>query len=392
MATSTGMPTKRDYYEVLGIERTAAAAEIKTAYRKLARQHHPDVNPDDPSAEEKFKEVQEAYDVLSDDRKREVYDRYGHEAAQRGGPGAGGPGGFDPFGGFGDIFDVFFGGQGAAQGRRAGPQRGADLRYDLEVTLEEAYAGVEKPIRIPRIENCDTCSGSGAAPGTKPEKCPVCNGAGQVRRTQNTILGTIQSVAPCDRCSGRGQIVKTPCQTCEGRGRVRKQRDLTVDVPPGVDDGMQMPLRGEGEAGALGGPPGDLYIFFHVKEHPIFERDGSDLYAEVPVTFTQAALGDDIPVPTIGGEKGRVTVPEGTQTGTRFRLRNLGMPDVRSPERRGDLNVVVKVQTPTKLTDEERDLLRKLATVRGEKAGENPPPPHKGWFDRLKETITGHDG
>jgi len=392
-STTTGMPTKRDYYEVLGIERGAGGAEIKTAYRKLARQYHPDVNPDNPDAEEKFKEVQEAYDVLSDDRKREVYDRYGHEAAQRGGNGfPGGAGGFDPFGGFGDIFDVFFGGQGGAGGRRGGPQRGADLRYDLEVTLEEAYAGVEKPIRIPRVENCDTCSGSGAAPGTKPETCPVCNGQGQVRRTQNTILGSIQSVAPCERCSGRGQIVKTPCQTCEGRGRVRKQRDLTVEVPAGVDDGMRMPLSGQGEAGALGGPPGDLYVFFHVKEHPIFERDGVDLYAEVPITFTQAALGDDVPVATIGGEKGRVTVPEGTQTGTRFRLRGQGMPDVRSPERKGDLHVVVKVQTPTRMTDSERDLLRQLATLRGEKAGEAPSAPQKGIFDRIKEAFTGHDG
>ncbi len=384
--------TKRDYYEVLGIERGADMATVKAAYRKLARQYHPDVNKE-PDAEEKFKEVQEAYAVLTDEEKRARYDRFGHDGMNGGSGGFPGGGGFDPFGGgFGDIFDVFFGGGGGG-GRRGGPQRGADLRYNLEVTLEEAYAGAEKVIRIPRVETCDTCKGNGAAPGTRPETCSVCNGQGQVRRTQNTILGTIQTLVPCPRCEGRGETVATPCGECKGQGRVRRQRELTVAVPPGVDSDMQMPLRGQGEGGTFGGPPGDLYVFFQVKEHPVFERDGLDLYAHVPLTFAQAALGDTIPVPTIGGEKGTISVPEGTQPGRQFRLRGMGMPDVRDKSRRGDLHIVVTVQVPTKLSDRERELIRQLATLRGEKAGETPEPitGHKGFFTRLKEAFTGSD-
>lgn len=383
------MVTKRDYYEVLAVERDAAPEDIKKAYRKLARQHHPDVNPGNKDAEERFKEVAEAYEVLSDEQRRQVYDRYGHQSPGMGGGGGGGPEGF---GGFGDIFDIFFNGAGGTQGRgRGGVQRGSDLRYDLEVTLEEAYRGVEKTIRLPRVENCDTCAGSGAAPGTKPETCAACNGQGQVRHAQNTILGTFQTLAPCARCAGRGRTVKSPCATCQGQGRVRKTRDFKIPVPPGVDDGMQMPLRGEGESGAQGGPSGDLYIFFHIKTHPQFERQGRDLYTEAAISFTQAALGDEIPVPTVGGEKGTVTIPEGTQTASTFRLRNLGMPDVRNPNLRGDLHVVVRVDVPTKLTDEEKKLLRQLAVLRGEK----PAQEQKSIFERvkegIKEAVMGHD-
>lgn len=379
------MTTKRDYYEILGVEKTAQVEDIKKAYRRLARQYHPDVNPGNQEAEEKFKEVAEAYEVLSDEEKRSRYDRFGHQAA-----GGGGGEGFEGFGGFGDLFDIFFNGAAGGGGSRSrtGPQRGSDLRYDLEVTLEEAYRGVEKPIRFPREETCEACTGSGAAPGTTAETCTACAGAGQVRSVQNTILGTMQTVVPCARCSGRGKTVKTPCPTCQGRGRARKTREMKVNVPAGVDDGMQMPLRGEGEAGQFGGPPGDLYIFFRVREHPRFERQGRDLYTEIPISFTQAALGDDIEVPTLGEDKGSVTVGEGTQTGTVFRLRGLGMPDVRNQNVKGDLHVVVKVEVPTKLTDEERKLLRQLAALRGEKPANEH---HKGLFDRLKEAFTGHE-
>ncbi len=379
------MVTKRDYYEVLGVEKDADASAVKSAYRRLARQYHPDVNPDDKAgAEEKFKEATEAYEVLSDDNKRQVYDRYGHQAPGMGGNGAAGAEGF---GGFGDLFDLFFNGQGGASGggRRGGPQRGADLRYDLEVTLEEAYRGVEKNIRLPRVETCETCSGNGAAPGTTPETCTACNGQGQVRHTQQTVLGTFQTLAPCARCGGRGKTIKTPCATCDGKGRIRKTRDLPIAVPAGVDDEMQMPIRGEGEAGALGGPSGDLYIAFHVKDNPLFERRGLDLITEVPLSYTQAALGDEVQVATVGGEKTNVSVPEGTQPGAVFRVRGSGMPDVHNPNRKGDLHVVAKIDVPTKLSDEEKKLLRQLATLRGEKA----PHESKSLFDRVKDAITG---
>ena len=292
---------KRDYYEVLQVERSANGDEIKRAYRQLARKLHPDVNPGDHAAEEQFKEVSEAYEVLSDDQKRQVYDRYGHQGFSGGGGpggGAGGPG-FEGFAGFGDLFDILMNGGGGGQGQQRGPQRGADLRYDLEVTLEEAYRGVEKTIAFPRIETCDTCAGSGAAPGTKPETCKECSGSGQVRVARNAFFGTIQQVVPCARCGGRGRIIPTPCPTCQGKGRIEREHQMTVNIPPGVDTGMQMPLRGEGEAGAQGGPSGDLYLFFGVQDDARFERKGRDLRSRAPLTFAQAALGDEITVPTV---------------------------------------------------------------------------------------------
>ena len=376
------MPTKRDYYEVLELDREADESAIKSAYRKLARKYHPDVNPGNHEAEEKFKEVAEAYEVLSDKDKRQVYDRYGHEALNGGGPG-GGPG-FEGFGGFGDIFDIFFNGAQGGRGR-GGAQRGADLRYDLEVTLEEAYTGVEKAVRLQRIETCETCAGSGAAPGTKPITCTGCGGQGQIRHTQNTILGTFSTMAPCARCGGTGRTVPSPCPTCQGQGRARKIREFTINVRAGVDDGMRFQYPGEGESGALGGPPGDLYVFFHVKKHPLFERQDQDLYVEIPISYTQAALGDEVSVPTLSGEKGTITVPEGTQTGSVFRLRGQGMPDVGGRGGKGDLHVAVKVDVPTRLSEEEKKLLRQLAGLRGEK----PTHEHKGLFERIKEAVVG---
>jgi len=374
---------KRDYYEVLGVERSATLEEVKRAYRQMARKHHPDVNPDDKAAEEKFKEIAEAYEILSDEQKRAAYDRYGHSASGNGG-GSGGEG----FGGsgFGDIFDLFFGGAAGGGARRGGPQRGNDLRYNLEVSLEEAYTGIEKEIRFPRVETCETCRGTGGKPGTSPTTCVQCAGQGQVRQTQSTFLGQIQTVVTCPRCSGRGKIYPETCETCKGAGRERKTKVLNLTVPPGVDDGMQMPIRDEGEGGTLGGPAGDLYVFFQVKEHNKFQRQGRDLFAEIPISFTQAALGDDISVPAVNGENGEIKVPEGTQTGTTFRLRGFGMPDVRNATVKGDLHATVRVVVPTKLTEDEKKALREFANLRGEKR-EEP----KGFFDRIKEAFTGHE-
>lgn len=378
------MVTRRDFYEVLEVERSADGTEIKAAYRRLARKYHPDVNPDDPTAEEKFKEVQDAYSVLSDDSKRQMYDRYGHDAPG-GFPGAG-QGGFA--GGFGDIFEILYNGVQQGRGSRGGPQRGADMHYDLEVTLEEAFSGVEKEIRMPRVETCDTCKGSGAAAGSEPETCANCKGQGQVRQVTNTFLGPMQQITTCPNCSGRGKIVKNPCTDCQGDGRVRHTRDLKISVPPGVDSGMQMPIQGQGEAGLFGGPYGDLYIEFYVKPHSQFERRNKDLFLEVPVSYTQAALGDEIPLKAVNGENISFTFPEGTQTGTDFRMRGQGMPDVLRPgSARGDLHARVKVVVPTRLNEEEKKLLRDLAEIRGEKAAQEP----KGFFERMKDRVLGAD-
>ncbi len=381
--------TSTDYYETLSVARDADADAIKKSYRKLAREYHPDVNHE-PGAEARFKEIQSAYEVLSDPEKRSRYDRFGAEGV------GGAAGGGDPFGGMGgDIFDFINMGFGGGAARRPGsPERGADVRYDLSVTLEEAYKGGEKTVTLPKVETCGTCKGNGAEPGTKPETCSQCQGAGQVRRIQNIpLLGRVQTMAPCDKCGGEGKTVKTPCHTCAGRGRVRAERPVTIPIPVGIADGMQMPLTGEGNAGANSGGAGDLYVFFSVAEHPLFERDGADLYTEVPLTFTQAALGDTVPVPTISGDAQTVTVPEGTQSGTVFRVPKQGMPDIRSrTNAKGDLHVTVSVQTPKKLSDAERKLLQDLAVLRGEKSGEIAPvvEEHQGVFDKLKNIFTGH--
>jgi molecular chaperone DnaJ len=345
--------SKRDYYEVLGVARTAPDTEIKSAYRKLALKFHPDRNPGDKAAEEKFKEAAEAYAVLADTDKRHMYDRFGHA-----GLGGAATGGFDPtvftgfediLGGLGDIFglgDMFGGGR-----RRGGPQRGADLRYDLEISFEESARGAETTIQIPRHEACESCHGSGAAPGSKPTSCPQCQGRGQVRYQQ----GFFTVARTCGQCRGTGSIISSPCQTCRGAGRVQKEKKLTVRIPPGIATGQRLRLSGEGEGGPGGGPHGDLYVVIHVQDHAFFQRDGNDLYCEIPLNFTTLALGGEITIPTLDGDEA-FTVPESTQTGSTFRLRGRGMPDV-SGRGKGDLLVTVKVITPKKLSREQRKLL-----------------------------------
>jgi len=379
------MPGKRDYYEVLGVDRSATADEIKKEYRRLARQFHPDVNKA-PDAAEKFKEATEAYEVLSDPEKRAAYDRFGHAAfegpAGGGGAGAGG-GGFDPFGGFADlgfedIFDAFFGGGGRRRAR--GPVRGADLRYDLELDFEEAAFGIETEISVPRVEVCPHCHGNKAEPGTPIRTCPECGGTGEVRRVQQTPLGRLVNVHTCPRCRGEGQTVETACRECRGAGVVRRTRRIRVKVPAGIEDGQRIRLAGEGEAGERGGPPGDLYVFVTVRPHPFFRREGRDIHCEVPISFVQAALGDEIEVPTLEGTA-TLKIPEGTQTGTVFRMRGKGVPDVRGFGR-GDQYVTVKVVTPTHLTDEQRDLLRRFARAGGEQ-----PQGERGFFNRMRDAF-----
>jgi len=363
------MTNKRDYYEVLGVSRDADEAEIKKAYRRLALQYHPDRNKDDPNAAEKFKEINEAYEVLSDPEKRAQYDQFGHAAF---GGGAEGFGGFEsPFGGFGDlgdIFDAMFGGAfGGGARRHTGPQPGADLRLNLEITLEEAATGVEKEIEVPRTEECPHCRGVGAEPGTQPRICPTCMGTGQVRTVQTTILGRFETVRTCGQCQGQGRIIDKPCRECRGRGRVRRVRRITVKVPAGVDTGHRLRMAREGEAGERGGPPGDLYVYIHVKPHRLFKRQDDDLILEMPISFVQAALGDTIEVPTLDG-KARLEIPEGTQPGTVFRLRGKGMPRLKG-HGKGDLHVQVRVEIPARLTARQKEILQEFARTL-EKGGE----------------------
>lgn len=376
------MTTKRDYYEVLGLDRTATPDAIKAAYRKLARQNHPDLNPDDPGAEARFKEVAEAYEVLSDASKRQAYDRFGHDGPSAMGGGNAGQG----FGGFDDLFSAVFGGAFGGQQRAANaPQRGADLETSITLTLEDAFRGGEKTVRIPRVETCGTCSGSGATPGSSVETCVGCGGVGQIRQTQSLGFMTVQNVVPCAKCGGRGKAIKDPCADCAGRGRVQRHREIQVPVPPGVDDGMQLPLPGQGQAGSNGGPAGDLYVTFQVSDHERFERDGLDLFVELPLTFAQAALGDDVPVPTLEGADVSIKVPEATQAGNRFLLKGHGMPDVRNPLRRGNLHAIAKILVPTKLTGEEKAALRYFAELRGEEPGTGRLPDEpRGLFGRFR--------
>jgi molecular chaperone DnaJ len=381
---------KRDYYEVLGVGKTANEQEIKSAYRKLALKYHPDRNPGDKGAEEKFKEAAEAYAVLADADKRSAYDRFGHA-----GVGAGmGSGGFDPtiFSDFGDIFgnlgDLFgFGDIFGTGRRRGGPQRGADLRYDIEIPLEEAARGVETTIQIPRQEACGTCHGSGAAPGTTAVTCPQCRGRGQVRYQQ----GFFTVAQTCPQCRGAGQIIARPCAACHGSGHVAAERRLTVKVPPGIASGQRLRLRGEGEAGAAGGPPGNLDVVVHVPEHPFFKRDGDHLYCEMPVTFPTVALGGDIRVPTLGGEETVLRIPEGTQSGTILRVRGKGMPSI-SGRGHGDLHVAVVVTTPKKLTRDQRRLLEQLAGTLPDEQTEPRSRPEaeqdKSVFEKVRDMFS----
>jgi molecular chaperone DnaJ len=380
---------KRDYYEVLGVARTANDQEIKSAYRKLALKYHPDRNPGDKAAEERFKESAEAYAVLADAEKRTAYDRFGHA-----GLGAGvGAGGFDPtiFAGFEDIFgnlgDLFgFGDLFGGPRRRGGPQRGADLRYDLEIAFEESAKGTETTIQIPRRENCGTCHGTGAAAGTSAVACPQCRGRGQIRYQQ----GFFTVAQTCPQCRGGGQIISKPCATCHGSGQVTEQRRLNVKIPPGIASGQRLRLRGEGEAGAAGGPAGNLDVVVHVQDHAFFRRDGDDLYCEIPVSFPTLALGGELRVPTLNGDE-TLRVPEGTESGTVLRLRGKGMPNI-TGRGQGDLHVIVQVMTPRKLTKEQKKLLEQLAATlpaqQMEPKGRSDDDHERSVFERVKDIFS----
>ena len=374
---------KRDYYEVLGVDKNASADDIKKAYRKSAMKYHPDRNPGDKEAEEKFKELGEAYEVLSDPEKKSRYDQFGFAGVDPnygGGAGGfgGGFGGFGDFGDLGDIFGSFFGG-GRRQSTQNAPRRGENVGARLDLTFEEAAFGVEKDVAAQRIENCSVCNGSGSADG-KVETCSQCRGSGQVRTVQ-TIMGMqMQSTATCPQCSGRGKIVKNPCNTCRGKGKVRRTQKIKVKVPAGIDHGQTVRIRGEGCVGSNGGPNGDLMVDVYIRQHPIFERDGIHVYCEVPITFTQAALGAEIEVPTLDG-KVKFDIPEGTQTGKLFSLSGRGIPAVNNPKRRGDHRFTVVVETPTKLTKEQKELLRKLDETMDKKSN----PKRNKFFDTIKD-------
>lgn len=375
------MANKRDFYDILGVARNATDDEIKKAYRKLAMKYHPDRNPDSKEAEGKFKEAKEAYEMLSDPQKRAAYDQYGHAGVDpnMGGFGGGGQG----FGGFsdafGDIFGDIFGG-GSARGGRGGPQvyRGADLRYSMEITLEEAAHGHETQIRVPSWSNCDSCGGDGAEPGSKVETCTTCHGAGQVRVAQ----GFFSMQQTCPRCSGSGKYIPKPCKKCHGAGKIKSQKTLEVKIPAGIDDGMRIRSSGNGEPGVNGGPSGDLYVEVHIKEHPVFQREGEDLHCEMPISFIDAALGGEIEVPTLSG-KASFDVPEGTQSGRVFRLRSKGIKSLRTALP-GDLYIHVQVETPVKLNETQKYLLRKFDESL-KSGGSKHSPQQKGWLDRVKD-------
>ncbi|HHW30206.1 MAG TPA: molecular chaperone DnaJ [Clostridiaceae bacterium] len=376
------MSNKRDYYEVLGVDKNASDEDIKKAFRKLAKKYHPDVNPDDKDAAEKFREVNEAYQVLSDPQKRAQYDQFGHAGVDPNGFGGfGGFEGFD-FGGVGDIFETFFGGAfGSSTRRRNAPQKGADLTYSIEITFEEAAFGVEKEITIHRMEECPTCKGTGAKDGTSIKTCTYCNGTGQIQYKQSTILGQFVNIKTCEVCHGEGKVITDPCTKCNGRGRIRKNRKIKLNIPAGIDDGQTISLRGEGEPGLRGGPPGDLFVHVRVKPHPIFQRQGNDVVCDIPISFVQAALGAEIEVPTLDG-KIKYHIPEGTQTDTVFRIRGKGIPYLRSTGR-GDQFIKVVVEVPKKLNEKQKELLRQFAQLSGEEVQEQG----KGFFDKVKEAF-----
>jgi molecular chaperone DnaJ len=372
---------KKDYYEVLGVNKDASEDEIKKAYRKLAMKYHPDRNPDNPKAEEQFKEAKEAYEMLSDDQKRAAYDQYGHAGVDPSmGAGAGaGFGGFSDA--FGDIFGDIFGGARGGSGQRSNVYRGADLRYNMEISLEEAARGSETKIRIPVQSTCETCKGSGARPGTSPVTCTTCNGHVQVRMQQ----GFFSVQQTCPKCHGTGKMVKDPCPTCHSAGRVKQNKTLSVKIPAGVDEGDRIRLSGEGEAGVNGGPTGDLYVVIHLKQHEIFQRDGGNLHCEMPISFTTAALGGEIEVPTLDGAA-KMKIPAETQTGAVFRLRSKGIKPLRSSEH-GDLMVHVVVETPVKLTEKQKELLREFDTSTQADAGKHSPK-NKSWVDKAKDFFS----
>jgi molecular chaperone DnaJ len=373
--------SKRDYYEILGVERTCSEVELKAAFRKLAMQHHPDRNPGDSECEHKFKELNEAYDVLKDGDKRAAYDRFGHAAFEQG---AGGGHGFgaDFATTFSDIFEDLFGMGGGRRGggRGTGRERGSDLRYNMEISLDEAFKGKTAQVRIPTSVTCEVCSGSGAKAGTKPKQCATCGGAGKIRHAQ----GFFTLERTCPACQGRGQVIDDPCPSCAGAGRVMRERTLSVNIPPGVEDGTRIRLAGEGEAGLRGGSAGDLYIFLSIEPHEFFQRDGADLHCRVPISMVSAAVGGEFEVPAIDGSKARVKVPPGTQTGRRFRLSAKGMPVLRAKQT-GDMYVQVVVETPQNLTKRQRELLAEFDKL----SSETTQPESAGFLSRVKEFLDG---
>jgi len=368
---------KRDYYEILGVERGADPAVLKKAYRQMAMKFHPDRNPGDKEAEAQFKEVNEAYEVLKDDQKRAAYDRFGHDAFEHGMGGAGGMGA-GGFGGFADIFDEMFGefmGGGGRRGQRA--SRGADLRYNLDIALEDAFQGRSIEIKVPSTITCEACKGTGAEGGSQPVMCPTCHGAGKIRAQQGFF--TIERT--CHTCQGRGRIIEKPCRGCSGTGRTQQEKTLSVSIPPGVEDGTRIRLSGEGEAGVRGAPPGDLYIFLTIRPHRLFQREGSDIFCRVPIPMTTAALGGALEVPTVGGGRAKVTIPSGTQTGQQFRLRGKGMPVLRSKVM-GDMYVEAAVETPVNLSKRQKELLKEFE---GAGSGKSHSPQAEGFFSKVKE-------
>jgi len=390
------MPQKKDYYEILGVAKDADPKEIKKTYRKLAMQYHPDRNPS-PEAEEKFKEISEAYGVLSDAEKKAQYDRFGHagidgrytqedifggihfedifEGFGRGGGG----------GGFGGIFDTFFGG---GRGARSAPQRGSDLRSDLRISLENAASGVDTTLRVMRTETCDACGGSGAKSGTKPKTCPHCRGTGQISQARRTPFGQFITSTPCPHCNGAGTIIESPCESCNGAGRLRRSRTLSVSIPAGIESGSRLRVAGEGEAGVRGGPPGDLYVIVHVDPHPVFKRDGDNILYELSINFTQAALGDEVVVPTLHGDV-RMKILSGTQSDSVLRLRDKGVPKLHG-RGKGDQLVMVKIAVPTHLSTRERELLTELQEIEGDtETGTKSGKKHKGIFEKVKDVLEG---
>jgi molecular chaperone DnaJ len=375
---------KRDYYEILGVNRNASEQDLKAAFRKLAKEHHPDRNPGDKVSEQRFKELNEAYEALKDPQKRAAYDRFGHAAFD--GSGRHGHGGFGPdFASsmsdiFDDLFGEFMGGRRGGGRARSGRERGADLRYNMEITLPEAHAGKTAQIRVPTSVSCETCAGSGAKAGTRPTSCPTCGGNGKVRASQGFF--TIERTCPA--CQGRGEIIDDPCPTCSGAGRTTRERTLSVNIPEGVEDGTRIRLAGEGEAGLRGGPAGDLYIFLSIKPHEFFQRDGADIFCRVPIAMTTAALGGQVDVPTLEGAMTRVRIPEGTESGKQFRIKGKGMPVLRSKVT-GDMYIQVEVETPKSLTRRQRELLEEFER---ESRKETSPESH-GFFARVKEFFEG---
>jgi molecular chaperone DnaJ len=374
---------KRDYYEVLGVSRSASEQDLKAAFRRLAKECHPDRNSGDKASEQRFKEIAEAYEALKDPQKRAAYDQFGHAAFDGGRGGAGGGFGPDFAASMSDIFDDLFGDfMGGRRGarQRTGRERGADLRYNLEITLEEAYLGKTAQIRVPSSVSCDKCAGSGAKPGTKPTSCPTCGGFGKVRASQGFF--TIERT--CPTCQGRGETIEDPCQYCSGSGRVTRERTLSVNIPPGVEDGTRIRLAGEGEAGMRGGPAGDLYIFLSIKPHKFFQRDGADIFCMVPISMITAALGGQIEVPTLDGSVTRVKIPEGTETGKQFRLKGKGMPVLRSKSQ-GDMYIQVEVETPKNLTRRQRELLEEFER----ESHKDTSPQSAGFFAKVREFFEG---